>query len=229
MTEPDHDDVSRLREVGDEIGGPADAALAQPGGEKTVAAMFGEHARDRGLIGLGGGGAEGERDLAEAKLEQPVAAPRLAVIVALRRGPGEDLDLAVVEAEAAIDRGDLRLDRALVRQEQPRRAALDDGGRDRRAIDVGQRLGGEDDGGVLLAQRLQPFAELAGKALVVERQPAFVDDQQGRPAVEPVVRCGGRDRPAPPARRSVPISPSVSKAWTEASPSRSASASSSRP
>ena len=54
-----------------------------------------------------------------------------------------------------------------------------------RAIDVGKRLGGEDDGGVLLAQRLQPFAELAGKALVVERKPALVDDQQGRPAVEP--------------------------------------------
>ena len=41
--------------------------------------------------------------------------------------------------------------------------------------------------GVLLAQRLQPFAELAGKALVVEREPALVDDEQGGPAVEPVL------------------------------------------
>ena len=52
-------------------------------------------------------------------------------------------------------------------------------------VDVGQRLRGEDDGGVLLPQRLQPLAKLAGEALVVEGQPAFVDDQQRRPAVEP--------------------------------------------
>ena len=99
----------------------------------------------------------------------------------------EDLDLPIVEAEAAIDRGDLRLERPLVRQEQPRRAALDDRGRDGAAVDVGERLRGEDDGGVLLAQRLQPFAELAGKALVVEGEPALVDDEQRRPAVEPVL------------------------------------------
>ena len=49
------------------------------------------------------GGGKGQRDLAEAELEQPIAAARLAVVVALRRGAGEDLDLAVVEAEAAID------------------------------------------------------------------------------------------------------------------------------
>ena len=54
-----------------------------------------------------------------------------------------------------------------------------------RAVDVGERLGGEDDGRILLAQRLQPLAELAGKPFVVEREPAFVDDEQGRPAVEP--------------------------------------------
>ena len=53
-------------------------------------------------------------------------------------------------------------------------------------VDVGQRLRGEDDGGVLLPQRLQPFAQLAGKALVVQRKPAFIDDQQRRPAVEAV-------------------------------------------
>ena len=92
--------------------------------------MFGEHALDRGLVGLGGRGAEGERDLAKTQLEQPVAAARLAIIVALRRGARENLDLPVVEAEAAIDRGDLRLDRALVRQEQPRLAAFDDRRRD---------------------------------------------------------------------------------------------------
>src|SRR6202035_1833865 len=106
------------------------------------------------------------------ELEQAIAAPRLAVIVALRRGAGEDLDLAVVQAETPIDRRDLRLDRPLVRQEQPRRAALDDSGGDRGAVDVRKRLGGEDDGGILLAQRLQPFPQLSGKTLIVKRKPA---------------------------------------------------------
>ena len=66
----------------------------------------------------------------------------------------------------------------------PGRAALDDGGRDRAAVDVGQRLRGEDDGGVLLAQRLEPFAQLRGEAAIVEREPAFVDDEQRRPTIE---------------------------------------------
>ena len=83
--------------------------------------------------------------------------------------------------------GDLRFERALVRQEEPRRAALDDGGRDGAAVDVGERLGGEDDARVLLPQRLQPFAELAGEAAIVEGEPALVDDEQGGPAVEAVL------------------------------------------
>src|SRR3546814_1751674 len=75
-------------------------------------------------------------------------------LVALGQRPREDFDLAIVETEAAIDGGDLRLDRALVRQQGAGLAALDDGRRDRRAVDVGERLRGEDDAGVLLAQRL---------------------------------------------------------------------------
>src|SRR3546814_5600770 len=83
----------------------------------------------------------------------------LAVVVALGHRPREDFDLAIVETEAAIDGGDLRLDRALVRQQDAGLAALDDGRRDRRAVDVGERLRGEDDAGVLLAQRLEPLAK----------------------------------------------------------------------
>ena len=103
---------------------------AQPGGGEAVAAVGGEDLGDGGLVGLRGGGGEGERDLGEAELEQAVAAARLAVIVALRRRAAEDLDLPVVQAEAAIDRGDLRLERPLIRQEEPGRAALDDRRRD---------------------------------------------------------------------------------------------------
>ena len=38
--------------VRDKVGGPARATQAQPCGHKTVAPMLGEHARDRGLVGL---------------------------------------------------------------------------------------------------------------------------------------------------------------------------------
>ena len=155
-----------VAKVGNEIGRPADTALAQPGGEEILAVMFDKDAGDRGLIGLGGGGAERQRHFAQSQFEEPVTAPRLAVVVALGRGARENLDLPVVEAEAAVDRGDLWFDRALVRKQQPCLAALDDRGRDRRTVDVGERLRGEDDGSVLLPERLQPFAELTGKALV---------------------------------------------------------------
>lgn len=63
------------------------AAQPQPVGRKAHAAMLGEHMLDGGLIRLRGCGRKGQRDLAEAQLEQPVAAPR-AVIVALRRRAG---------------------------------------------------------------------------------------------------------------------------------------------
>ena len=99
----------------------------------------------------------------------------------------EDLDLPVVETEAPVDRGDLRLERALVRQQDAGRAALDDRRRDDAAVDVGERLGGEDDAGILLPERLQPFAKLAGEARIVEGEPALVDDEQGRPTVEAIL------------------------------------------
>ena len=91
---------------------------AQPGGGEAVAAMRGERsrrwrpgrssrtrrrrrARPRSGPARTGGcrGATGSNSRASASR-------------------GEDLDLAIVEAEAAIDGRDLRLDRALVRQEE---------------------------------------------------------------------------------------------------------------
>ena len=99
-----HDVTSTLVEVGNEIGGPQRAAVSEPGGDEGITAVLGEHAVDSGVVGLGRGRAEGERDRAESQLEQAIAAPRLAVIVALGRGAGEDLDLAIVESETLVDR-----------------------------------------------------------------------------------------------------------------------------
>ena len=178
--------VGKIGEVRDQVGRPIDAAMTQPAGEETGTAVLGMDARDFGLVGFGGCGAEREADFGQAKLEQAIAPAALAVIIPLGRGPCEDFDLPVIEAEATINGRDLRLDGALVRQQEPRRAALDDGGRDVAPVNVGQALRGEDDAGVLLAQRFQPFAELAGETLVVQRKPAFIYDEQRGAAIEPV-------------------------------------------
>src|SRR3546814_6883934 len=79
---------------------------------------------------------EGECDFAQAQFEQPVAAPRLAIIIAFGRCPAQYLDLPGVEPEPLIYARDLGLGCALIRQEDARRAAFDDRGRDARSFDV---------------------------------------------------------------------------------------------
>ena len=60
-------------------------------------------------------------------------------------------------------------------------------GRDGARLDVGERLRGEHDARVLLAQRLEPLAQLRPEGRIVEREPALIDDQQGRASVEPAL------------------------------------------
>ena len=78
--------------------------------------MLGDDAVYGGLVGLRRGGAERQRDVGQAQLEQAIASAGLALVVALGHRPREDLDLARIEPEALIYRRDLRFDRALVRQ-----------------------------------------------------------------------------------------------------------------
>jgi hypothetical protein len=133
---------------------------------------------------FGGSSGEGESNLAKTEFEQAIAAARLAVVVALRRRAGEDFDLAVVKSKASVDRHDLRLDGAIVRQQDPRRTALDDGRRNRGAVDISKRLGGEDDGSILLAKGFQPLTQLTSKFFVIKREPPFIDDEQSWPAIK---------------------------------------------
>jgi hypothetical protein len=163
------------------VGRPVEVPAAQPSGREATAAMGGEDFLDRGLIGLRRCGGEGERDFREPKVEQAIAAARLAVIFALRRRAAKNLDLAIIETEAPVDRRDLRLRRALIRQQNPCRAAFDDGGRDGAAVDVGERLCGEDDRGVLLPERLQPLAKLKPGSSSAS-QPSSTMSKVGRPS-----------------------------------------------
>src|ERR1700750_2576614 len=138
------------------IGCPRYFARLQPAGYETVAALIDQDLFDQELVGLRGGCRKSERNLAEAELEQPISAARLAVIVPLGGCPSENLDLTVVQPEAPVDRRDLWLDRAVIWEHNSRRTALDDGRGARRHVRVRERLGGENNRGILLAKRLQP-------------------------------------------------------------------------
>ena len=131
-----------------------------------------------------GGAAQRQGDRPEPQLEQAVAARGLGVVVALRRRDAQDLDLTRIETEALVDRARLRLQGAIIGQEDARRAALDQRGGDGRALDVGQRLGGEHHRDILLAQRLQPLADAGREQRIVQKGPGFVEDQQCRAAIE---------------------------------------------
>src|SRR5260370_12518569 len=103
----------------DEIGRPGDVAGFQPARHKVVAATFGKDLLDQRLVGLGGSGGEGESDLAKTAFEQAIAATRLAVVVALRRRTGADLNFPVVKSKSPVDRHDLRLDGAILPHSDP--------------------------------------------------------------------------------------------------------------
>jgi hypothetical protein len=78
----------------------------------------------------------------------------LEIILPLGNGAGYQLDLPVVQAELFIGLAALRLDRAVVGQEDTLWTALYDGRSNRGIGDVRERLCGEDDGDVFLAQYL---------------------------------------------------------------------------
>src|SRR3546814_3865260 len=121
---------------------------------------------------------EGQRRRPQVEVEQAVAETGLVVVVALGPRGGDDFDLPPVEAEALVDRANLRLGRLRVRQEDADGAALDDRGRDAGVLDVRQRLRGEDDAHVSFAQRLEPLADARGEHRVVQEQPGLIENQK---------------------------------------------------
>src|SRR3546814_18500703 len=99
----------------------------------------------------------------DLQLEQPVAAAGLQVVVALGLRRGDQLDLPRVEAVALIGLPALRLEGAVVGQEDWLRTGLDTCRGDAAARDVGRRLGSEDDATVRLCQRLGRGGRSVGK------------------------------------------------------------------
>ncbi len=114
----------------------------------------------------------------------------MVVVVALGLRGRHDLDLARVQPEALVDRADLRLGRLRVGQKNPTGAAFDHRRGNARILDVGQRLRGEDDADILLAQCLEPLADAGGEHRVIKKQPGFIEDQQRGRAVEAFIEAG---------------------------------------
>lgn len=152
--------------------------MAQPCAREAGRAGVQQHAIHVALVLRRGSAREGQRRQSQVEVEQAVAEAGLVVVVALGLRGGDDLDLPPVEAEALVDRANLRLGRLRVRQEDAACAAFDDRGRDARILDVRKRLRGEDDADVLLAQRLEPLADARREHRVIEEQPRFIEDQQ---------------------------------------------------
>src|SRR3546814_4089251 len=101
------------------------ATRGKKGGDEIMPAMLGKRFVDQLLrVGIGGA-AQRQRDGTERQLEQPVAAPRLKVIMPLGRRSRDKFDLAFIEPAALIGRARLRLDRPVVGEQDSLRAALD--------------------------------------------------------------------------------------------------------
>jgi hypothetical protein len=122
-----------------------------------------------------------------------------------------------VQTETLVDHADLRLGRLRVRQEDPARAAFDDGRRDGGIANVGERLRREDHRDIFLAQCLEPLPDARGEHGIIEKEPRLIEDQAAsvrRRSVRQSVRTDSAARRGPP--------PCCASAPPSRSPARSA-------
>src|SRR5690606_24126093 len=99
--------------------------MVQPGTREAGYASIQQDAVDVALVLQAGSARKGERGRPQVEVEQAIAQARLVVIVALRLGGRDNLDLPAVQAEAFIDRANLRFGRLRVGQEDAAGATFD--------------------------------------------------------------------------------------------------------
>src|SRR3546814_8889732 len=83
--------------------------MAQPRTGEAGSAGLRQHAVNVALVLRSGCARERERGRPQVEVEQAIAEARLVVVVALGLRGGDDFDLPAVEAEALVDRANLRL------------------------------------------------------------------------------------------------------------------------
>ena len=91
--------------------------MAQPRAGEAGSAGLRQHALDVALVLRCGCAREGERGRPQVEVEQAVSQARLVVVVPLGLRGGDDFDLPRVQAEAFVDRANLRFGRLRVGQE----------------------------------------------------------------------------------------------------------------
>ena len=173
--------------------------MAQPAPAKPCACVQ-QHAIHVALVLWGGCPGEGQRGWPRVEVEQAIAQTRLVVVVPLGLRGRHDLDLARVQPKAFVDRANLRLGGLRIREKDPTGAAFNHRRCNARILDVGQRLRGEHDADILLAQRLEPLANAGGEHRVIEEQPLHRGSAAWarRRSVHRSGRTGSPARPAPP-------------------------------
>ena len=85
--------------------------MAQPRTGEAGSAGLRQHAVYVALVLRCGYAGEGERGRPQVEVEQAIAEARLVVVIALGLRGGDDFDLPAVEAEALVDRANLRFGR----------------------------------------------------------------------------------------------------------------------
>ena len=125
-----------------------------------------------------------------AQVEADQAPPEGGHVVVLPLGDGhrQHPRLPAVEADALVEPTHLLALRLGVRQEDLRRARLQDEVAPHRTDHVCQALTDEDHGRILLAERPEPLLELLPEQGVQGRDPGLLDDQERRALVpEPLL------------------------------------------
>ena len=95
------------------------AVLGQERLQKPPRSGPGHGGIDARLVLLGRGPGKRQRDLAQLEIEQPGTTSRLVVVVAFRRGSGQQFNLPLVQSEPGVDLAGGGLLRAVVREEDP--------------------------------------------------------------------------------------------------------------
>jgi hypothetical protein len=116
-----------VRKIGEQPFGPIEAGTGEKAPGEIVRTSGGEQIVDAELRDRVRCTAQREAYGSEPQLEHPVAPRRLEVIMTLRGGAADQLDLAVVEPEASISRPPLRFDRAIIGKQDALRTTFDDG------------------------------------------------------------------------------------------------------
>src|SRR5579875_901387 len=168
------------------LGPVGQSSTAQPLDGPSLAVLFDKTPGGENVI-LRTRTDEGEGDWPERELEEPASERGYIVVVAFGRRLGDDLDLAVAEAEAPVYLARGGVGRLRVRQIEPCRAGLENHVAMSRIGDLAEALRREYDRRVLFAQRAQPLLDLRSEDAACEHHPGLIQDDERRAAVEPLV------------------------------------------